>query len=485
MAMSKVRTDDALPAAVAGTAARGVAGPSESSRPSWLLSIFLAFAVGCEAPGPAERTAARPDILVVTIDTLRADHVSAYGYSRPTSPGLDRIAQEGALFETVYAPMGATSPAHATLFTSRSPLAHGLVRNGFHLVPEEQTLAELLGGAGYRTAAFVSSYPLKRRFGFGQGFNHFDEGFAATGSTMNLPFGWEGWKVEGGFDRRAEATVDAALAWRGRQGRAQPLMVWVHLFDPHEPYAAPPPWKDRFVRKGQSVREKLIARYDGEILYADEQLARLATGFEAEAGDRSLLLVVTADHGEGLYDHDHSTHNRTLYEEELRVPLVFHWPKRIPAGLRIRRPSHLIDVTPTVLGLIGLTPPAAAFDGIDLAPARAGEAADAGERPLWLQRPYYEEGRKDFGERGYGFGVRLGSWKLIEAPAEGRRELYDLAADPGERRDLSERRPELAEQLAGQIRAFREAESGKPRASAARDPSESDREALRALGYAE
>ena len=448
--------------------------------------MWAALVLACggpEAPEPPRTDL--PDVLLVTIDTLRADHVGAYGYERDTTPNLDRLAREGVRFEIAYAPMGTTAPSHASLFTSRHPLGHGLVRNGLSLAPGERTLAQRLREAGYVTAAFVSSYPVSHRFGFARGFDHYDDDF--SGSRASLPRrSWEGLAVEGVFDRPGRDTAEAALAWLAARPAARPLFVWLHLFDPHDPYRAPGPQGLRWVAEGQDRRERRRALYDAEVRYADAQFGRVLRAMEARSAN-DLLVVATSDHGEGLADHGRITHNRFLYEEEVRVPLVLRFPGRIPAGVTVHQPAHLIDVSPTLLDAIGLSNGGpdgepAPRDGVSLLGFATGREPPDPERALMLQRPYYPEGRERFDERGPGFGVRMGRFKWIEAPLEERRELYDLAADPGERRNLADAQPERARALSERIAAWR---AGQPEDALEQEAalSPEDRDALRALGY--
>ena len=446
-----------------------------------LLACGLLLLPGCGS-GDKQTSAPRyPDVLLITIDTLRTNHLSLYGYELLTSPKLDRLARDSAVFEIAYAPMGATSPAHATLFTSRSPLAHGVVRNGLPLLDEELSLTRILGEHGYRSAAFVSAYPVGHQLGFAQGFDHFDDHFEPAHATFRREGqkreSWAGLVVEGVFDRRGGETARRAREWlEGNAGDA-PLFVWVHLFDPHRPYEPPEPFASLFTSPDQDRLERATALYDSELRYTDEQASGVVDAFlsVAPAG----LVVITADHGEGLGDHGNRGHNRDLYDEELRVPLLVHWPGHIPPS-RILQPAHLIDVAPTLLGLLGLPRGQSAFDGLDLSPHLRGEAERQPERPLWLQRPFYPDGRRD--QKGYGFGVRSGPWKLIEAPDEGRRELYNLEQDPTESRDLSAELPERVAQLSERLEHWRRGEVEKA-GGRHLEVSTEHREALDALGY--
>ena len=445
------------------------------------LQWFLYRRTGDAAAKPTRPE--RPDVLLITVDTLRADHVGAYGYPYPTTPNIDRLAAEGTLFEVAYAPTGATCPAHATLFTSRMPLGHGVVRNGLRLADDHVTLAEQLRDAGWATAGFVSSYPLKTRFGLAQGFEHYDDAFTRSGATFHQER-WEGRPIEGSFDRRGDATTTAALAWLESFAGEEPLFVWVHYFDPHAPFDPPPEHAAPFARGATHPHERDVELYDGEVHFADAEVGRLLEGFARLQRDRESIVVLTSDHGEGLWDHGWRVHNRFLYDEEVRVPLVWRWPGRIPAGHRVDAPVHLADVAPTLRSLLGL-PELRGADGIDLSPALGGETLEA-DRPLLLQRPYYPGGRRKLGERGRGFGLRAGPWKYIERRAEGARELYRLDRDPRETTNLAERDPARADALSEELaRVVSDVLADGGAAAEAPELDAQDREALRALGYLE
>ena len=441
----------------------------------------LAVLAGC-SPAAGPDADAPPDVLLVTIDTLRADHVGAYGYHRATTPVLDRLAATGVLFEIAYAPMGATSPSHASLMTSLLPPAHGVVRNGLALADDHETLAERFGAAGHCTAAFVSSYPVKSRFGFEQGFAHFDEAFTREGSTVTFR-GWEGQPVQGGFDRRASETTDAAVAWLEQRDEACPAFVWVHYFDPHMPYA-PPEHARLWDGEDAGPRARMVAGYDAEIRYTDEQLGRLLQAFDEAGGARDRVTVVTADHGEGLRDHGHLTHNKLLYDSEVRVPLVFHAPGRIAAGMRSGQPAHLVDVAPTLLALAGVD--TERREGVDLSVhLRASAPSPDASRPLLLQRPHYARAGDDDPRSDARFGVRSGTWKWIGGGRSGRDELYDLSIDPGELDDLADRSPDVTARLADRAASMAEASGRLQRGPAPPRVDEEDRRALEALGYVE
>jgi len=380
--------------------------------------------------------------------------------------------------------MGATGPAHATLFTSRQPIAHGVGRNGVPLPDDLPTLAGLLTAAGYRSAAFVSAFPVASRFGFGRGFEHYDDAFGPSGGTVSWRRRWRRRGATGAFDRRGAETVDRALAWLGASARDRPRFLWVHLFDPHEPYDAPAPWDRAFARPDAATRERAIDAYDGEILYADAQLGRLIAAFDALAPGG--LLVLAADHGEGLWDHGVAHHGRTLFEEEVRVPLVVRWPGRVAAGARVPQPAHLIDVLPTIAGAAGvaIAGGGARFDGVDLIAALAsGPPLDAA-RPIQLQLPF-AGAESDARSRRPSFGLRAGDWKLVEPRRPGAPALFDLRTDPRERSDVAGREPARVAEMEAALARWRDAELAAGGGRAAPDIPADVRRSLRALGYAD
>jgi choline-sulfatase len=384
--------------------------------------------------------------LLLTIDTLRSDHTSTYGYGLETTPRLSELAEEGVLFETVYAPVGATCPSHASLFTSKYPISHGVVRNGLELVEEEYTLGERMQDAGYATGGFVSSFPVTRRFGFGQGFDHFDETFEAKSSKLATET-WTKVEVEDGFDRSGSVTTAAATAWLDGIESTTPVFLWVHLFDPHYPYRKRPRFRQRFPDKPADTPQDLVMVYDSEVAFADEKIGELVEHFRARASGRGELIVFTADHGEGLDDHGITGHNATVYEEEVRIPLVLVWDGHLPAGVRLEQPAHLVDIGPTIVGLLGLET-IANSEGLDLAPYCLGATESNTQRPVFFQRPTYPRERKRFTQSGPAYGVRIGRWKYTEPTGDEPRELFDLSADPRERENLVEVETERAAELA-------------------------------------
>ena len=465
-------------------------GPARRTpRLTTMMLLLAAIAAGCaEAPDP------RPNVILVSVDTLRADALGVYGAPIDT-PTLDALAQRGALFERAYAPAALTAPSHATLLTGRDPLQHGIIGNGTPLDPELELVSEVFRDAGYASAAFVSSFVLDERFGWGQGFDVFDGEFSEEEATLPKELGTPSQFFLdhdfGGFDRRADASVDAAIEWI--EDAPEPWFLFVHLFDPHDPYVPPPGYEKRvrgadFDLEGRTApdarkpgrMERLVRRYHAEVVFTDEQLGRLLSAADATSSRRRIT-AITADHGEGLGQHDWLYHAKNLYDEALHVPLIVVDSAATSTGHRIETPVLLADVAPTLLELAGL-PALSESGGLSLVGSVA-TGAEPPARPVFAHRRSYRGNPP--GDRGEQFAVRDRDWKLIrrEGPSE---ELFDLAEDPAELADRSRR-------LAGKDAARHEALGRLLDAYAAErrvsgeGPELSDevRAALEALGYTE
>jgi len=424
--------------------------------PLLLLALLLG---GC---GGAE-THSHPNLLLVTIDTLRADHCSSYGHDRPTTPRLDQLATDGVRFAAAYAPAPVTGPSHASLLTSTYPQHHGVLRNGAALGPEALTLAEVLRDAGYDTAAIVSAYPLKAKFGLAQGFGSYEDDFLAADAS--LPRGrWEGRPLGESYDRRAQATSDRALGWLKRHASTdRAFFLWIHYFDPHSPYDAP-----------GGANPEALDGYDREIRYTDAQLGRVLDFIDATGLRATTLVAVTGDHGEGLGQHGRREHGDVVYEEAVRIPFFVRWPGRLEGSRVWTDEVTLLDVGPTLLGLLRVGRPRA-FQGRDLsAPLQGRSGSPPPPHPVFLRSELRPTGCNQY-------AVRQGRWKYLEDRCQGALravELYDLEADPGELRDLHGEDPAEARGLAKLLRHWRRAHPapGPP-------PSAPDLEALRSLGY--
>lgn len=411
-------------------------------RPSGALLACLLPALACGGCGDARPAEQRPCVLLVTIDTLRADRVGCYGRKEARTPTLDALAARGVRFESVWTSVPLTLPAHASLLTGRHPPEHGLHVNGrAALGSAAPTLGEHAKSAGCATAAFVSSAVLDGAFGLDRGFDQYDDELGPI--------------VVGGapvIERSAKETIDAARAWIGAQ--QGPWFAWVHLYDPHMPWQAEEPW-----------RSSVPDPYDAEIAAVDAQLARLL----AACDPRTTLVVATSDHGEGLGEHGEQTHGVLVHEATLHVPLIVAGPGA-GSGLVVRQPVALVDLAPTIAALAGWRTLGA---GRDLSPALRGE--ELLEGALYAESEY---ARIEFGWAGL-HALRTGSTKFVDGPE---RELYELGADPRELDDRAAREPARVADYAAALAALRE--EMKPLGAAGGQQDPRLQQALQALGYA-
>jgi arylsulfatase A-like enzyme/Flp pilus assembly protein TadD len=396
-------------------------------------------------------------VLLITLDTTRADRIGAYGYKTAATPNLDRLAAAGVRFEQALSPAPLTLPAHASLMTGREPYLHGVRNNGyFTLSPDAATLAEAFATAGYDTAAFVSAFVLDRQFGLAQGFSQYDDALdraASGGASLES-------------ERRGDRTVDAVLRWMSerdavsrRSGQAaRPFFVWVHLFDPHDPYAPPSPFRERFA----------ASPYDGEIAFTDALVGNvLANTF---AGGTSTLVVVAGDHGESLGEHGESTHGLFVYESALRVPLIIAGAG-VAAPAVIAEPVRLIDLAPTIADLAGLDA-LAGVGGRSLRPLFTGKSA-RDEPPDVYAETYFPQFFMGWAPLR---SLRVGRWKFIDAPEP---ELYDLSVDAGETSNVIARERARAQTLQRVLRST----AAQANAMTPTPMSAEARERLAALGY--
>ncbi len=362
-------------------------------RPRWLtpLTAVCLVAAACQAR-PPEAAGPRPDVLLITVDTLRPDALGWAG--GPPTPTLDALARTGFAFPAAVAPMPLTLPSHLSLLSGRLPRRHGVRDNGQVSPGQAPLLSELLAARGYTTAAFVSGLPLAAEFGADAGFGHYDDVLTAGGGA------W--------LERPAPATAAAAAAWLARA--PEPWFLWIHFFDPHLPYEPP----------AELARAGSRGAYLGEVALVDRTLGPLLDRIRARS-THDVLTIFTADHGESLGEHGEATHGYFIYDSTMLVPLVFHWPGRLDPGASAE-PAQLIDVMPTVLELLALPSPGE-LDGVSLAPLLRGEP--------WRSRPAYLETLQPWTSYGWSplSAVREAGWKLIVAPAP---ELYDLRSDPSE-----------------------------------------------------
>ena len=451
------------------------------------IPLLLLAALGCGAP-----PAPRPNVLLITLDTTRRDHLSVYGYERDTTPGLVRFAAEGARFDRAYSPASITAESHATLFTGLYPIEHGVVKNGLALPERHVTLAERLRALGFQTAAIVSSFVLDRRFGWQQGFDHYEDDFAPAEASWKIDQWYEFTMSTGAFDRRANFTTDRALRWLAHdRDPTRPFLLFAHYFDPHDPYDPPPPFDASFKPKPGEVprlADTLRARdwiddYDGEIAFTDAQLSRLFEGLAALGLAERTLVVVVADHGEGLMQHEQMTHGANIYEEVVRVPLLVRLPGVIAAGTVVDAPVEEVDLLPTVLDLIG-APREGPLSGRSLAPVLRAVGQLDPERPVYLhRRPFDRQVFQGIPVDGEQFGVVRAGWKWIEGTRDGTRALYDLASDPLETANRAAAEPDRVRELSNLVGDWRGAHPATAEAAPPIAPEDARR--LKALGYAE
>ncbi|HXB56176.1 MAG TPA: sulfatase-like hydrolase/transferase [Vicinamibacteria bacterium] len=375
------------------------------------LALAAAAVLGRLAlrPPPA-RPPGRDNLLLVTLDTTRADRLGCYGYAGARTRYLDRLAAEGVRFAQAISPAPITLPAHASIFTGLYPIAHGVRNNGnFTLSDRYPTLATLLKSQGYRTAAFVSSFILDRRYGLARGFDRYDDRMeGAEAQVISLE-----------AERRGDRTALLLARWLEEQAASPgaPFFAWLHLYDPHEPYQPPPPFREMFAS----------SPYDGEIAFDDAVVASILDKLSQLGLKDHTLIAVIGDHGESLGDHGEETHSMFVYEGVLRVPLILWRPGRIPAGVVVQEPVRATDLAPTLLDLLAM-PPLKTDHGRSLLPLIQGRSA--GPSP-----PIYAETYLPLFYMNWAplRSIRDERFKLIDAP---RPELYDLASDPKEERNL-------------------------------------------------
>lgn len=399
------------------------------------------------------RSPAPPNVLLITLDTTRADRLGCYGYAAARTTAIDALASEGVLFEKAYVTVPLTLPSHASMLTGLYPPENGLSNNGpGRLGDGIPTLAETLARAGYRTGAFIGAVVLHSMTGLDRGFDVYNDDMA----------GGERHGDETHLMRNGRKVVDAALAWLKADDRRTPFFCWVHLFDPHAPYEGHPEvFGDRF-------RDR---PYDGDIAFADLQVGRLVQHLKDSGLYDRTLIIVAGDHGEGLGEHDELEHGFMLYNSTLRVPLIVTSPDLCRAGHRVASPVSLIDLFPTVLDCLQIGSEAR-VSGVSLRGALQG-----GDVEL---RSFYSETIAPFAS--YGWAplrcVTTDSWKYVQTTRD---ELYNLQHDPDERQNLVESEPEQVEILRQELADLRALMV--PVEPTDRSLSDAERQALASLGY--
>ncbi|MEW6071245.1 MAG: sulfatase-like hydrolase/transferase [Planctomycetota bacterium] len=406
-------------------------------------ALFALAACGGRVEGPS--------VLLVTLDTTRADALGCYGGPAGNTPRLDRLAAEGVLFERAHAVAPVTMPSHASMLTGLYPLRHGVRGNDrWALADDAVTLAELARARGIQTGAAVAAVVVGRAFGLAQGFDSYSEPPPPKGSGVVM------------YEQRpAGEVIDAAIAWLDARDRARPFFLWVHLFDPHEPYAPPPEFRPAI--PGER------GLYHGEVAYADRELGRLLDHLDTDGARDATYVLVAGDHGEGLGDHGELTHGALCREPTLRVPLLLRYPDGRRAGERVRSLASGVDVFPTLVEALGL-PERPGIDGRSLL---GGEETPG--RGLYFE---CYESHIAFGySHAAGWMDERGKYIHGSTP-----QFFDLARDPGETRNLAAERGDVIADFAREINALAAARTLAPASSTA--PDAATVESLRKLGYA-
>ncbi len=388
-------------------------------------------------------------MVLISIDTLRADHVGAYGYTPSITPNLDRLAKEGVLFEHVYTPVPLTLPAHTSLLTGEYPYLHGVHDNGEALPDSVPTLAQKLHEAGLSTAAFVGSFVLDRRFGLARGFDEYWGEFQL--------YRYPG-KDPGTIQIRGDRVEAAAEDWITAH-RADRFFAFVHFYDMHGPYLLPEPWRSRF---GAQL-------YDGELAFTDDLIGHLWATLQKLGLADHTALVITADHGEGLGDHGERHHGFFLYDSTIHVPLILHLPAPQRSGLRVRSVARLIDIAPTICSLLDI-PPLPSFQGRSLIGEAGGEPLSPESAYSESLYPYLHFHTAPL------FAIETERYTFISAP---RRELYDLDLDPKQTRNLAFKSSGVANRLSAELARV----TGTKGRESATHMSPDAMKALNSLGY--
>ncbi len=424
-----------------------------------LLSVFpflvLVAGSGAFAANSTKPQTARPNVILITIDTTRADRMGFLGSDRGLTPNLDAVAKQGIVFTRAYSHVPLTSPSHATILTGTYPQFNHVSDLGDAIGKDVPYLPAILHQNGYLTAAFVGGAVLDPKGaapGFDRGFDSYDAGF----HEQSL-----GESRYDSIERRASVVIDHAIAWLAKHPR-RPVFLWVHLYDPHDPYDPPEPYKTKFAANP----------YDGEIAYTDANVGRLLDALHKRAIYDNSVIAVMADHGEAFGEHGEREHGIFLYDETIHVPLLLKLPAQRNAGTRVGERAGLADVAPTILQTLKIPAPSQ-MQGTSLSPAIA-HAPEAADRSIYAESEY--------AHIAYGWAVlrswRAGKYLYVQAP---KRELYDQASDPGALKNLAPDAAAVADTLSSQLDDFHRKTGAAVVAKAAIDPKAADN--LRALGY--
>ncbi|MEN6311150.1 MAG: sulfatase, partial [Acidobacteriota bacterium] len=418
-----------------------------------VLLAALALVPACSSKPPAD--ASGMNLLVITLDTTRADAVGLYGNKDGVTPRIDELGRTGIVFQECYTPVPLTLPAHCSLFTGRYPLGHGVRNNGTYALPAAvPTLARLFKDKGYETAAVVASFTVAAKFGLAQGFDTYEEDFESGRSILNF---------------LAEIPADRVTAkfesWLGRRTGGK-FFAWVHFYDAHSPYVP----HGEPVPSGEGAAWQL---YEGEVRFVDAHVGKIVQALKDKGLYENTLIVLVGDHGEGFAEHKERGHGIFCYQESLRVPLVLHNPRLFKEPKTVAGRTSLVDVMPSLLELFGVKTPS----GVQ-------------GRSFWNQAAGKEKGRREiyfeslFGQEEYNWapltGLIDGKTKYISLPEP---ELYDIDADPGEKADLFAARRDEAREIDKKLETFVRRTAAVEKGAGRRELSSADVEKLKSLGY--
>lgn len=422
------------------------------------FSAFAALAlVACKSSSkqgnssPASRSPSI-NVVLITLDTVRADHLHCYGNDKIKTPVIDSLARNGVLFEKAVAQTPLTEPSHASIFTGTNPNVHGVRDNGFSLQPSSTTLATILRNHGWNTAGFISTTALQKEFGFGQGFTIYDDQiWEDKDPNTNLP----------AASRPANITVDHAIGWlKAQSGR--PFFAWLHFYDAHEPYNPPAQFRDQYPNNP----------YDAEIAFEDEQLGRFLSAVRQKSPPGKTMVVLLSDHGESLGDHGEYSHGVFLYDSTVRIAWIMTGPG-IPTGVRVQQQAREIDVLPTILNLVGIKP-SSAVQGTSMVPAFFGNAVPSTYSYEETLYPQIDMGWSKL------LGIHTAHWMYVKAP---RSELYNLDRDPGEVHNVIKTHPKIYREMEAQLKRLQPPGNGVTEKPAMNDVDSQTAEQLKSLGY--
>jgi arylsulfatase A-like enzyme len=479
-----------------------------------IITVAALVMVACAAagtasadPGASESAPNRPNVVLVAIDTLRSDHLKCYGYGRDVSPNMDAVAADGVLFERCYSPASWTLPAFMSMFTGVLPAVHGCTRHDAALAETIPTLPALLHEKGYFCGAVVSNPFVSAKYGFGRGFDRYDDFTVFLDAELSSIAG-EGDQSPPLRDvttgqtvtRHAKQLISVASA----SGR--PFFLFVHYFDPHDSYMPPPPFdrlKDpvysgkvdgrgvpglrRTPPAGRDL-EQLVSLYDGEIAFNDAEVGKVVAALDAATDRRRTLLILTSDHGEAFGEHGRLLHGNSAFREETMVPMIWRWSGKIPAGRRVRVPVSTLDIPKTLSALTGLGDRMSHAQGESLWPGVMDGALPA-DRPILSEKAMDQHEPQQHVALSMG-QFRLHAWYDHAGPDSGATfGLFDVQSDPAERIDLSATNPAQFARMTEQLSLFRRRSKSlrdhfsAPDAKAPVDLSERERRRLSELGY--